>query len=148
MIPSESNMLLQPEYYGMGDNCSLPFYMRMLLKERDEAYLNYKHCRTQANNITFFEMNQICKLEMSIIRKTGTVDQPNSLVEIQKNIESAITAGYQLYGETNEQRFLDMLVGLVQVKDVVKEIKELKRNEYSIMRAVYINEHFAQQYTM
>lgn len=111
----------------------LPIYLKKLMQETKMAHFNYIHCRSQANYITFCELYSIYKYELDMFKKNGDINFPNSLAEIQKNIENAISAGYKLYGETNEERFLNILVGLDCLKDIVEKIKELKFNEYNLI---------------
>lgn len=135
------NFQADPEWRPRGKNV-LPVYLKTLIQETDKAHFNYIHCKSQPNNITSFELTQICIYEVNIFKKSWTINEPNSLIEIQKNLDDAIAAGYQIYGETNEKRFLDILVGLVQVKDIVKKINELKRTEYNMFLTKMVNELF------
>lgn len=122
---------------------SLPFYLKVLMHETEVAHFNYIHCKSKPNNITLRELTQIFEFEMDLFKKSGTIHQPNSLMEIQQHIDETLVAGYQLYAECNEQRFLDVLVGLDQVKDIVKNVKELKRNEYNLVTITMVNEQFS-----
>lgn len=131
----------EPEYNQT--EVSLPFYLRVLIHEIQVAHFNYTHCKSKPNNITLKGLTQIFKQELELFKKTGIIDQPNSFVEIQEQIDEALQAGYQLYREHNEQRFLDGLVGLEQVKDIVKNVKELKRNEYNLLITTMVNEQFS-----
>lgn len=123
------------------EHSDLPSYLRVLFNERDTAHFNYQHCRTQANNITYIELDAICSIENSIFRKSGTIDQPNSLSKYLGNVDEAIRAGYLLYSKNNEQRYMDLLVGLEQVKEIIKEISQLKMNEYKLVSTMNMNEY-------
>lgn len=133
------NFQVEPEW----DPTVLPIYLRILIQETEKAHLNYIHCRSSPNNITSFELTEICKYEVSIFKKCWTITDPTSLSEIQNNLDVAIAAGYEIYGETNNERFLDILVGLEQVKDIVKKVKKIKRAEHIKYLTKMVNEHFS-----
>lgn len=126
--------LSSSELSNTKEHGKLPFYMRSLLKERDIAYFNYLHSKTLTNKVTFWELNEICKVEKGMIAyELSSLNHSDKLIDILENIDNAIWEGYETYRETIQQRALDILAGLFQVKDVVKRVKELKRSEYEML---------------
>lgn len=143
IIPYISLSLLdrqfEPEEQVIGEHNIIvtPHYIQMLQEATETALCIYHYSETLANYITYCELKEISKFEMRIFRKNGSIEEPNSLEEILKNIEDVIAVGCDLYLESNDERILNVTVGLEQVKDVIKNIKDLKMEEHNFIASMF-----------
>lgn len=136
----ENNMYIRTDNIGQIKECKLPNYVGTLLKYRSTAYYNYKEYKTEANKITFLELDKMCKSEVNAFMKNGTVNEPTNFAELQHHMEDLITAYNRLYTDTKESHFLELLGGVTHIRNIAKEVKEMKLTQFNNN---LINEYFA-----
>lgn len=127
---------LLKEQHDIQRNSSLPYYMRVLLKKKHDVYMEYIKTRSRANLISYNKLSEICKAEIASNEEEGSVVYPNSPEEILVRLQKELMLSEAWYRVTNVKIFWDIHVGLFQVKEIIYEIRDIKKAEYDILRII------------
>lgn len=128
--------ILKEQFQDVKRNCNLPYYLRILLKKRDEVYVDYIRTRSRANLITYFKLSQIYKEELLEFEKNQSIVNPDSTSDILEGIQRELMMSEVWYRTTNVKIFWDIHVGLFQVKEVIYGLKDVKRAEYDMLAVI------------
>lgn len=121
---------MEIQFLDEWERYKLPQYLAILFKEREMVYHNYNNFKTEVGRITCFELDEIWKFECDIFLKHGVIDQPYSFEEMQENTEILINICNKSYKETKQPQYLDIVLALSHVRNVIKKIKDLKITEF------------------
>lgn len=117
-------------------NSNLPYYMRVLLKKRDEIYVEYINTNARAKLITYYKLNEICKKEIASFEESGTIVRPNSPIEILEGLQKELILSEVWFRITNVKIFWDIHVGLFEVKEIIYGIRDVKTAEYNMLMVI------------
>lgn len=128
--------ILEEQSEGFQRNSNLPFYVRLLLKKKNEVYLDYFKTRSRSHLITYYKLNQIYQEETKDLDEDGVIGNPNSLYQMLEGLKKELIMSECWYRITKMKVFWDIYVGLFNVKVVLHGIKDIKKLEYDVLKLV------------
>lgn len=111
-----------------------PLYMKAILEGRKRAQNHFKEFGFKVDQITDLGLGKLYKFEKKLLGTNDSLESPALSNEFMSSIDCMIKTSRKIYHKTWQRRYCDVLVGLLQLKEVSMEIQEMKKAEYNEMK--------------